>query len=180
MVFRYSALRFDLISTVSPLESNNSKNNRFKRFFNVLSEKFFGNNFWHNKDTIFIWQHCVYLVEVRRMNYNLTVKEDFENMTYDQGDDLTWKGHVAYQSMRFVFLNISLSFHRFSVSLPKVIKKTVGDLLWRKVSVLGVTRRDTGRNFWFRVSILHVTRCLRVLRMIFSLKGAFQFPPIDL
>ena len=41
------------------------------------------------------------------MNYFLTLKGHFENLTSGQGHDLTEKGHVAYQSIRIVELNTS-------------------------------------------------------------------------
>ena len=51
------------------------------------------------------YQHRIYLLKTRRMNYNLTLKGHFENLTSGQGHDLIGKGHVAYQSIRMVVLN---------------------------------------------------------------------------
>ena len=39
------------------------------------------------------------------MNYNLTLKGHFENLTSGQGLDQIGKGHAAYQSIRMVVLN---------------------------------------------------------------------------
>ena len=39
------------------------------------------------------------------MNYNLTLKGHFENMTCGQGHGLFGKGHVAYQSIHVVVLD---------------------------------------------------------------------------
>ena len=55
-------------------------------------------------------QHRVSLVETRRMNYNLTLKGQLENLTSGQGHDLTGKGHVAYQSVRNVEPNTPKAF----------------------------------------------------------------------
>ena len=41
------------------------------------------------------------------MNYKLTSKGHFENLTSGQGHDVTGKGHVANQSIRIVELNTS-------------------------------------------------------------------------
>ena len=50
---------------------------------------FFGNHFWLKKGTTFILQHRVPLIEKRRMNYKLTLKGHFEELTQGQGHDLT-------------------------------------------------------------------------------------------
>ena len=42
------------------------------------------------------------------MNYNLTLKSHYENLTSGQGHDLIRKGNVAYQSIRIVGLNTSI------------------------------------------------------------------------
>ena len=43
-----------------------------------------------------------------RMNYNVTLKSHFENLTSGQGHDLIGKGHVAYKSIRMVVLNTAM------------------------------------------------------------------------
>ena len=47
-------------------------------------------------------QHRVPLLKMRRMNYKLTLKCHFENLTKGQGHDLIGKGHVACQSICIV------------------------------------------------------------------------------
>ena len=54
------------------------------------------------------------------MNYHLTLKGHFENLTQGQSHDLIGKGHDAYQSIRVVGLSTSWCFHRSSLSLSKV------------------------------------------------------------
>ena len=44
------------------------------------------------------------------MNYNLTLKGHFEDLTSGQGHDLIRKGYFAYQSIRMVVLNTSMVF----------------------------------------------------------------------
>ena len=44
------------------------------------------------------------------MNYKLTSKSNFENLTSGQGHDLIRKDHVAYQSIRMVVRNTSMVF----------------------------------------------------------------------
>ena len=51
-----------------------------------------------------VCQHRFSLFKTRRMNYNLTLKGNIETLTSGQGHDLIGKGHVAYQSIRMVYL----------------------------------------------------------------------------
>ena len=55
-------------------------------------------------------QHGVSLVKTRRLNYNLTLKGHFENLTLGQGHDLIGKDHVAYQLISMVVLNTSMMY----------------------------------------------------------------------
>ena len=65
------------------------------------------------------------------MNYNLTLKGHFENLTWGQDHDLSEKGHVAYQSIRVAILNSEHSqgvFIALSGLYQKLLLKTAGDL----------------------------------------------------
>ena len=44
------------------------------------------------------------------MNYNLTLKDDFENLTLGQGHALVGKVHFAYQVIRMVVLKTYMVF----------------------------------------------------------------------
>ena len=44
------------------------------------------------------------------MNYNLTLKGHFKNLTKGQGHDLIGKCHDAYQSIRIVGMSASMMF----------------------------------------------------------------------
>ena len=60
-----------------------------------------------------VCQHRISLLEARRMNYNLTLKRHFENLTSGQGEQdlVTWsESHVAYQATRIVGLNTAMAF----------------------------------------------------------------------
>ena len=95
-----NVLRFDIRSTDQPPEVKTPKIAVFtKTSFSVIT-------FDSNKSHQF-YQHRVPLVEKRGMNYKLTWKGHFENLTSGQGHDLTRKSHVAYQSIRIVELNTS-------------------------------------------------------------------------
>ena len=159
MLFRCSVLIFDLSSTVWPLESNNSKNNRF-------TKTFFCNHFWLNYAWHWFYQHSFPVVETRRMSYNLTLKSHVENLTKGQGHDLI--GNVMLHISRFVasaWIHL-WCFHRSSLSISKVIAEkllaTFDDLKW--------PRKYEGSqavNFRFRVSIIPVNRWLRMLKIVF-------------
>ena len=56
------------------------------------------------------FQYCAPLVEMRRMNYNLTFKRHLGNLSSGPGHDLAGKGHVAYQSICIVKLKSSKVF----------------------------------------------------------------------
>ena len=114
-----NVLRFDLRSTDQPLEGKLQKQPYLrKKSFSVIA-------FDSNKSRHQFYQHRVTLVEKRRMNYKLTWKGHFENLTSGQGHDLTGKSHVAYHSIRIVELNTSdmyivkhlTCYHRSSTSL---------------------------------------------------------------
>ena len=62
------------------------------------------------------------------MNYNLTLKGHVENLTKGQGHDLAENVHVAYQSIRIVGLNTSVTFLSLYLVSIKLLSKTAGDL----------------------------------------------------
>ena len=85
----------------------------------------------HGSYDIVFFQYCAPLVEMRRMNYNLTFKRHLGNLSSGPGHDLAGKGHVAYQSICIVKLKSSKVFfiaQACRMSLSEVIEKTAGGL----------------------------------------------------
>ena len=114
-----------------------------------LLKRFFSNNFWLSKGTASrdsFFQCRIYLLKTRRINYNLTLKDHFENLTSGQGHDLIGKDHVAYRLIRMVSLNTSMVFSSlWMVSIKSYCQKTAGDLSWPEMT-LASWRGVTGRN----------------------------------
>ena len=93
-------LRFDLRINSLASREETTINSRF-----FLQKGFFCNNFWLSKDKAFILPALYFFLQTSRMNYNMTLIGNFENLTSGQGHDLIVKDHVAYQLIFTVILN---------------------------------------------------------------------------
>ena len=128
-------------------------------------------------------QRSISLLKTRRMNYNLTLKGHFENLTSGQGHDLIEKGHVAYHSIRIVGFNtFMVLLLLYLVSIKSYCRKTAGDLSWPEMTLFTWWHDEDSlvAIFWFRVSILPVNWCLKVFRMVFVQKRHLSISSIDI
>ena len=111
------------------------------------------------------------------MNYNLTLKGHFKNLTWGQGHDLFKKVmmHISRSVWSFwTQIRCLRCFHRFSWCLSKVIAEKLTVTFLDLKCPWGHEEGSLGAIFQFRVWIIPVTRCLRVFRMGFVQNRRFS------
>ena len=168
-LFRQGIRRFDLWSTVGPLESKNSQNSCF--YEKCFSEKVFlsTKKFTQKGTTLILSASCFSCQDAsNELSFDLKTscwKFDLKSRSWPDPKRscciVSWSVSSAWTH--------PWCFHRSSLSLSKVTAEKLlvifHDLKWpwRRKELVAIIR--------FRVSSIPTTRCLRVVRMVFVQKS---------